>query len=228
MVSVTWLVSIASIITSVKCAAPVVSDSVPGTEYIATFTSPNFQDGDDITGTVEFAAVANGSVQVNVNIDNLPSTGGPFPYHVHAKAVPSDGNCTGTLAHLNPYNGSANATTAANLEVGDLAGKHGPLKGSSFSTSYVDQYLSLNPNDPAYVGNLSVVIHAADNSRLACANITKETSSSNSTGGNNGGSNSSSNGSSNSSSSASSSINAGMINGVSGAVLGAMVAGLLI
>ncbi|KAK6454719.1 Cu/Zn superoxide dismutase [Scheffersomyces xylosifermentans] len=158
--------------------APVSTDSADGNKYVATFKPTSKS---NITGTVEFQPASNGSVTVNVDLSGFPSTGGPFPYHIHQAPVPTDGNCTGTLLHLNPFNGTVNATSAAGKEVGDLAGKHGNLPGGSVSISYVDNYISLNPDNKAYLGGLSVVVHALDNTRLSCANITEESVSSNST-----------------------------------------------
>ncbi|ABN64745.2 Cu/Zn superoxide dismutase [Scheffersomyces stipitis CBS 6054] len=151
--------------------APISTDSPDDFKYVATFEpAGNY----DVTGTVSFSAAQNGSVLVSVDLSGLPSTGGPFPYHVHEHPVPTDGNCTGTLAHLNPFGGSVNATDAAGKEVGDLAGKHGNIEGQSADLSYVDDYLSLNPDNKAYIGGLSVVVHLLDNTRIACANITRE------------------------------------------------------
>lgn len=50
-------------------------------------------------------------------------------FHLHDSPVPADGNCTKTLAHLDPYKrGQATPCDKANpqtCEVGDLSGKHG-------------------------------------------------------------------------------------------------------
>lgn len=165
------LVSLASL--CFAATAPITNDSPQGVSYKATF-KPN--DKYNISGTVKFSATTNGSFWVEVAIKDLPSLEtNAFPYHVHVKPVPTDGNCTATLGHLNPYNGTVNATTAAGKEAGDLAGKHGNLVGPSFETSYIDEFLSLNPSDPAFVGNnRSVVIHDIANNRLTCANIELE------------------------------------------------------
>ncbi|OBA24836.1 hypothetical protein HANVADRAFT_50585, partial [Hanseniaspora valbyensis NRRL Y-1626] len=56
-------------------------------------------------------------------------------------------------------------------QVGDLSGKHGLINTTCFETYYYDPYISLNPNDPAFIGGKSLVIHLEDNSKLACANI---------------------------------------------------------
>lgn len=146
-------------------AAPVVTDSPKGAKYVANFNKT-------LHGSVEFSSAANGSVLVGINVDNFPSTGGPFAYHIHEAPVPSDGNCTGTKLHLNPYHGDPNATTPSEFEVGDLSAKHGVIEGTSLHTSFVDEYISLNENNEAFVGGLAVTFHYKNNNRLACANIT--------------------------------------------------------
>lgn len=161
------LLSLASL--SYAADAPITTDSTGEESLVADF---DWSNKSSITGSVQFVPANNGSVLVNVNVAGLPDEGGPFPYHIHQKPVPSDGNCTGTLLHLNPYHGAPNATSNAGQEVGDLASKHGNIEGHSFQTSYVDNYISLNPEDPAYIGGLSVVIHFLNNSRITCANLT--------------------------------------------------------
>lgn len=180
-------------------AAPFSSDSPAGAKYEATFDS-------SVTGSVEFATVGNSSVGVSVDFSGLPTSGGPFIYHIHQYPVPSNGSCLATGGHLNPYNGSATATEPAKLEVGDLSGKHGSIPGTSFNSYYVDNYISLNEEDPAYIGNLSVVVHYHNTTRIACANIKLvDSSSSSSNSSSSGNSTSSGNSSSNSSKSSSSS-----------------------
>lgn len=144
--------------------APEVADSPLGLRLQATFEK-------SISGSVIFTS-RDGVVDVSVDLQHLPASGGPFLYHIHEKPVPPDGNCTGTLLHFNPYNGTTNGSTDALKELGDLSGKHGEINGTSVVTSYTDPYLSLNPLSPAFFGGLSVVVHFANNSRLACANIT--------------------------------------------------------
>lgn len=202
--------------------APVKTNSPESAKYIAKFS-------DNIEGSVVFSTTSNSTVKVDVDFDGLPSSGGPFAYHVHVVQVPSDGNCTATLGHLNPYDGSVNATSPAAKEVGDLSGKHGVIDDQSYQTSYIDEYISLEETDPAFVGNRSVVVHFANNTRLACANITEYSVSSNSS--SNSSSSSSSNSSSNSSNSTLTSGNAAVVNyGNAPVLLGAVAAavGLLI
>ncbi|CAK9440458.1 uncharacterized protein LODBEIA_P45580 [Lodderomyces beijingensis] len=149
--------------------APIQTDSAGQPPLIARFTPrATF----NITGSVAFHPLTNGSVHVAVDLKGLPASGGPFPYHIHEKPVPANGNCTGTSGHLNPFNGSTTATTPAAKEVGDLAGRHGNITSQSFSVEYVDEFLSLNPHSKAYIGGLSIVVHSNDNARLTCANIT--------------------------------------------------------
>ncbi|CAK7897226.1 cell surface superoxide dismutase [Cu-Zn] 4 [[Candida] anglica] len=168
MVSFKFLSIIAAVSALVSAdAAPTTSNSPQGVKYSALFEK-------SIKGSVNFTTTSNGTVQVEVDLSNFPSSGGPFTYHIHEAPVPSDGNCTGTKLHLNPYHGLANATTPSMLEVGDLSGRHGKISGTSYNATYLDPYVSLNPSDKAFPGGLSITIHfASNNSRIACSNITK-------------------------------------------------------
>lgn len=147
-------------------SAPEVSDLPTGVTYQATFEKK-------IDGYVNFTSNSDGQVVVGVDISGLPDYGGPFLYHVHAHTVPTNGNCSGTLGHFNPYNGSDTSTTWSGKEVGDLSGRHGTINGTSISTLYVDPYLSLNTDSKLFFGNLSVVVHFHNTTRIACANITQ-------------------------------------------------------
>ncbi|CUM62458.1 uncharacterized protein PRCAT00000008001 [Priceomyces carsonii] len=175
MVSLQKLLSLAAIGSGVRASAPVVTDSPKGAKYSAEFEKGV------VSGEIDFSSSSNGSVSVNVDLSGLPSVGGPYKYHVHQLPVPSDGNCNGTKLHLNPYNGNPNATQPNELEVGDLSGRHGVLTYTDSKVSYVDDYISLNEDNKAFIGGLSVVIHFSNDTRLACANITSNSSSSSST-----------------------------------------------
>lgn len=153
-------------------SAPEVADSPQGAKYVAKI------DSDKVKGQIEFSTAANGTVQVDVDLKDLPEQGGPFLYHIHEKTVPSDGNCTGTAAHFNPYGGNENNTQPQDKEVGDLSGRHGKISGQSLKTSYIDRYLSLNKDDAAFFANLSVVVHLNNTTRIGCANITEVSSNS--------------------------------------------------
>jgi hypothetical protein len=70
-------------------------------------------------------------------------------------------------------------------QVGDLSGKHGNISqitsssaGDSaavgtFQAMYLDAYLSTDPNNVAFFGNRSIVVHAANGTRLNCGNFTQ-------------------------------------------------------
>ncbi|KAL1918954.1 uncharacterized protein VTP21DRAFT_2335 [Calcarisporiella thermophila] len=101
------------------------------------------------------------------------------PYHVHLYPVPPNNDCYRTGRHLDPMRvrGSdrCNSKNGYQCEVGDLSGKHGPLKGSEENFQLID--IQYDDADLTFTGNnsiveRSVVIHRYDNSRLACANIT--------------------------------------------------------
>ncbi|RCK67144.1 Cell surface superoxide dismutase [Cu-Zn] 4 [Candida viswanathii] len=151
--------------------APISTDSADSAPLVARFEK---SEKSDIEGTIKFEPSSNGTVLVSIDIEGLPSSGGPFPFHVHEKPVPESGNCTATGGHLNPYNGSTTATTPAAKEVGDLAGRHFNLTGTSFEGEFDDNYISLNPDSKSYIGGLSVVIHSSNNTRLTCANLKEE------------------------------------------------------
>jgi hypothetical protein len=97
-------------------------------------------------------------------------------YHIHDKPVPSDGNCTGTAAHLDPYargeDPPCNKDNPSSCQVGDLSGKYGKIPSlPGFSANYTDSYVSLTPGTPAFFGNRSIVLHYANKTRIACANF---------------------------------------------------------
>jgi hypothetical protein len=95
-------------------------------------------------------------------------------YHIHALPI-TDGNCTTSMGHLDPTNrGELHACEVAapqTCQAGDLAGKHGNVTSVSFSASFIDLYLSTDPNSPYFFGNKSIVIHSMNTTRLTCANF---------------------------------------------------------
>lgn len=170
MVSYSILSVLALASVAIAGDTPIQSDSADQPSLQAKFEK---SEKSDITGTITFEPANNGSVLVKVDVEGLPSSGGPFPYHIHERPVPADGNCTGTKMHLNPYGGNENATTPQGLEAGDLSGRHGKIQGTLLSTEYVDNYISLNPDSKTYFGDLSIVIHFANTSRITCSNLTE-------------------------------------------------------
>lgn len=94
-------------------------------------------------------------------------------YHIHVK--PSEGNCTATGAHLDPYNRGedppCDASQPDTCQVGDLSGKHGKITSDPFEVQYTDPYLTLVEGEPAFFGNRSFVVHFANKTRITCANF---------------------------------------------------------
>lgn len=97
-------------------------------------------------------------------------------YHLHDQPVPADGNCSGTLAHLDPYErGEAtpcDITRPETCQVGDLGGKHGDINSEPYNATYTDYYASTLPGIGAFFGNRSLVIHFNNVTRITCANFT--------------------------------------------------------
>lgn len=173
LVSVLSLLAAASAVSAQSSTAPVVADNPIGAKYVATLPQ---KAGSSLAGSIEGVTAADGKgVKFTVHFSGLPATGGPFMYHIHAKPVPADGNCTGTGAHLDPYHyGEEKACDASKPEIcqtGDLSGKHGKFDTNEFSAEYTDLYSATLPTDPAFFGNLSFVLHLANKTRIGCANF---------------------------------------------------------
>jgi hypothetical protein len=157
-----------------------VTNNPEGVRYRATLPDEPFFAGADIEGNVrgfvEAVAAPGGSgVEFTIEFENLPAEGGPFSYHLHA-APAVDGNCTTTLAHLDPFgrtqDPACDSSAPETCEVGDLSGKHGKLEGSGpFEFTYTDAYASTLEGIGAFFGNRSVVIHYSNATRLTCANF---------------------------------------------------------
>lgn len=115
--------------------APMVSGSPAGASYVATLP---VKEGSPLRGAITGVSAPNGvGVLFSVSFSGLPATGGPFIYHIHEKPVPSNGNCTGTGAHLDPYKRGetppCDASKPETCQTGDLSGKHGNFTSESFS-----------------------------------------------------------------------------------------------
>ncbi|KAJ2727196.1 hypothetical protein GGI07_000080 [Coemansia sp. Benny D115] len=105
-----------------------------------------------------------------------------YPYHVHTNVVPSNGNCTATGGHLDPFgvktkagaNYKCDVTKAqSTCELGDLAGMFGNMTADAsgnYEKRISDSILDFTGSN-SILGH-SIVIHGPDNARLACANIT--------------------------------------------------------
>ncbi|KAF8471201.1 superoxide dismutase [Kalaharituber pfeilii] len=153
--------------------AKVNTEDPSGPAYWADFS------GTKLSGGLKFYPTKEG-VRVEVAMRGFPTEGGPFTYHVHDQPVPSDGNCTGTKAHLDPFirgqKVPCDPKRPQSCEVGDLAGKHGKIPADiangTYTTSYIDKYITLEEGPGAFIGNRSIVVHLADGKRYACANVT--------------------------------------------------------
>ena len=119
--------------------AEVIRNNPIGATWVATL--PDREDT-TLRGTVR-ASSADDGVGVNFDLDitGLPveSSGGePFTYHLHVDPVPADGNCTATLAHLDPTirgeEPPCDPSAKETCQVGDLSGKHGKMDGPDYQT----------------------------------------------------------------------------------------------
>ncbi|KAJ2874764.1 Superoxide dismutase [Coemansia asiatica] len=138
--------------------------------------------GNGISSSFKFLPTQNGKgLQIIISASGL-GQGNKYPFHIHEKVVPSDGNCTGTGGHLDPFKVKAAAgdnykcdssKPDSTCELGDLAGIFGAMQADangSYSGNFQDPMLSFS-GDSSILGH-SIVIHGPDSSRLACANIT--------------------------------------------------------
>ncbi|KAF2101663.1 hypothetical protein NA57DRAFT_53615 [Rhizodiscina lignyota] len=155
--------------------AQVVTDN-PSGAMVQAYLVPKPDDEYQVSGYVRASSSGPGSsVKFDVGIFNLPDEGSPFIYHIHDQPVDSTGNCSSTLAHLDPYiRGEmppCDASAPWTCQVGDLAGKHGHIPGQSYTNSYTDQYTSLKQGTGGYFGNRSITVHKSDTTRIACANF---------------------------------------------------------
>ncbi|KAK5663406.1 hypothetical protein OQA88_3835 [Cercophora sp. LCS_1] len=168
--------------------ATVVENNPVGVVYVATFPKEPFfkgayPDGGNIQGSVVASAASDGvGVQFTIRWSNLPKTGGPFMYHLHVNPVPENGNCTATLAHLDPFERFEDPICDPKLpetcQPGDLSGKYGDIPNGqeTFETTYHDLYASTLEGLGSFFGNRSIVFHYANKTRVSCANFVKKTS----------------------------------------------------
>ncbi|EHK48213.1 hypothetical protein TRIATDRAFT_215831 [Trichoderma atroviride IMI 206040] len=177
--------NVLAIFSTVSCAAakdaPVVSGNPQGVEYTATLPKEPFFPKAELVGNVKgnVSAVAGPGgkgVRFTVQFENFPKSGGPFIYHIHEKPAIA-GNCTSTLAHLDPFGRgetpACDDSKPETCQVGDLSGKYGKITSDPFLAEYFDLYTSMKPDNPAFFGNLSIVVHYANKTRLTCANFAK-------------------------------------------------------
>jgi hypothetical protein len=160
-------------------AIPVLNNPV-GPVYTATLPPVQFFNPADprgnIKGSVSATAAPGGKgVQFTINFSNLPTSGGPFPYHIHVAPVNSTGSCASTLAHLDPFirgeTPVCDPSKPATCQSGDLSGKYGKITSDPFTASYVDLYASLVPGLGSFFGNRSITVHFSNATRITCASF---------------------------------------------------------
>ncbi|KFZ19378.1 hypothetical protein V502_03689 [Pseudogymnoascus sp. VKM F-4520 (FW-2644)] len=166
------LLSVVSALAATTAAtdAPEVTGNPSNIGYTARLPSSS-----PIKGALYIYAPTTGDgTTVQFDLSNLPSTGGPYAYHIHELPANSTGSCASTGGHLDPYNaGTATCDPAApaTCQVGDLSGKHGAVPPHGIVINYSDAYLSIVKDTPAFIGNRSFVVHDASGARIACANF---------------------------------------------------------
>ncbi|KAG8894461.1 hypothetical protein FRC00_008949 [Tulasnella sp. 408] len=103
---------------------------------------------------------------------------GPYGYHIHTNPVGKERDCAKALGHLDPLELTdsliCDPAFPEYCQEGDLSGKHGKFNGTSTGAiatfGYSDEYLRFYPEDLSILGR-SIVIHAADKTRIACGDI---------------------------------------------------------
>lgn len=165
-----------------KLGNAIVSTGNPsGVTYVATFPEEAFAypgPQGNVKGSISATAGPNGEgVTFSVNFSNLPKSGGPLMYHLHVAPVPANGNCTATLAHLDPTERGevplCDASKPETCQTGDLSGKFGNATSDPFVQTFTDPYSSLTPGVGAFFGNRSIVFHFANKTRITCANFVR-------------------------------------------------------
>jgi len=134
--------------------------------------------GHGITASFKFNSYRNGpGAHVEVMINGLSPMSSDYPYHIHVKPVDQGQSCELAGGHFNPTNApmtTCNRQAPKTCETGDLSGKFGGLPGSPQGLtrrSYFDPSLNLYQGDDGILYR-SIVIHGANNVRLACGTIT--------------------------------------------------------
>ncbi|TGJ83683.1 hypothetical protein E0Z10_g5072 [Xylaria hypoxylon] len=158
--------------------AVVVTNNPIGKEAIALLPKTPFFGSlkHNVKGSVKATSGAKGvGVDFEIAFSNLPKEGGPFIYHIHANPVDASGNCTNTLAHLDPFirgeDPACNSTKPATCQVGDISGKYGKITSDPFKAKFHDDFTAMSEGPGSYFLNRSIVVHFANKTRITCANF---------------------------------------------------------
>lgn len=140
--------------------ATTVSNQPAGATYSAVLPKNKY----GVEGGVKATQGKDGNgVHFDVEFSNLPKEGGPFStytpqskekhmlittvYHIHVLPVDASGNCSSTLAHLDPFirgeEPKCDPSAPETCQTGDLSGKHGEVTADPFVASYDDAFNSL-------------------------------------------------------------------------------------
>ncbi|KAI1119619.1 superoxide dismutase [Nemania sp. NC0429] len=141
--------------------------------------TPFFTSGalhDNVKGSVKVSIGAESAgTEFEVTFSNLPKEGGPFTYHLHVEPVDDSGNCTKTLAHLDPFirgeDPPCNPARPETCQVGDLSGKYGKITSDPFKAKFRDPFTTMEGGPGSFFLNRSVVVHFANKTRITCANF---------------------------------------------------------
>ncbi|KAI1369579.1 superoxide dismutase [Xylaria arbuscula] len=159
--------------------AVAVTNNPVGKQAIARLPKEPFFTSIDgnVKGSVKATTGAKGKgVDFEVTFSNLPKEGGPFTYHLHVNPLDDSGNCTNTLAHLDPFirgeDPACNSANPATCQVGDLSGKYGKITSDPFKAKFHDDFTAMKEGPGSYFLNRSVVVHFANKTRITCANFT--------------------------------------------------------
>ncbi|KAI1432814.1 superoxide dismutase [Xylaria sp. CBS 124048] len=159
--------------------ALVVTNNPIGKSAVAVLPAQPFTQG-SLEGNIEgFVQVTTGEGGVGVDFEvflsNLPKEGAPFLFHIHVDPVDETGNCTNTLAHLDPYiRGEAPPCDPGRpqaCQIGDLSGKYGAITSDPYTAQFHDDFLSMVEGPGSYFLNRSLVIHYSNATRITCANF---------------------------------------------------------
>ncbi|CAI6255890.1 unnamed protein product [Periconia digitata] len=163
--------------TSSAATTPKAENNPAGAHYRTEF---DFLDQTGVWGYMDLKSSTDGkTVDLDFKFHGVAmSKGGPFTYHIHQKPLVGR-DCATTGGHFDPYGaGTANCKEGHGelCEVGDLSGRFRPISVETDlnENGFPDEYMSLDPNNKAFVGDKSFVIHnAKNNTRVACGNFVK-------------------------------------------------------
>ncbi|KAJ2825524.1 hypothetical protein IWW50_002811 [Coemansia erecta] len=151
-----------------------VGRSASASDVVIAMAEPQ---GTNVTAVFRFVKNIDGNgLELAISARGL-DVGAEYPFHIHVSPVPSDGNCTATGGHLNPYNIPSSTKCSKDdalktCELGDLAGIYGNLVGDDQGQCL----MNINATELTFGGentilDHSIVIHNSNKDRVACSSI---------------------------------------------------------